>query len=148
MQQLAQFGDWQFVQKERALTGTHLLACCPPNPRGLNLTTVCCRNPLEWENAHLWWRLALWRSVLFTDESCMMLQRDHRLSQLSLFYIILMFFVHCPCSNKEIQIGNYGLIVCQNLRFAKLVGKWQGFNLLVVWGWEVGCHGGPTYCLV
>ncbi|KAL0177178.1 hypothetical protein M9458_026072 [Cirrhinus mrigala] len=37
--------------------------------RGLGLTAVRCRNRLEWENAHIRWRLALWRDVLFTDES-------------------------------------------------------------------------------
>ncbi len=37
--------------------------------RGLNLTAVCRRNQLEWANAHIRWRLALWRGVLFTDES-------------------------------------------------------------------------------
>ncbi len=35
--------------------------------RGLDLTAVCRRNQLEWENAHIRWRLALWRGVLFTD---------------------------------------------------------------------------------
>ncbi len=37
--------------------------------RGLDLTAVHHRNRLEWANAHIWWRLALWRGVLFTDES-------------------------------------------------------------------------------
>ncbi len=37
--------------------------------RGLDLTAVCHRNRLEWTNAHIRWRLALWRGVLFTDES-------------------------------------------------------------------------------
>ncbi len=36
---------------------------------GLDLTAVCHRNQLEWANAHIQWRLALWRGVLFTDES-------------------------------------------------------------------------------
>ncbi len=36
--------------------------------QGLNLTAVCYRNRLEWTNAHIWWRLALWRGVHFTDE--------------------------------------------------------------------------------
>ncbi len=35
--------------------------------RGLDLTAVCCRNRLEWANAHIRWCLALWRGVLFTD---------------------------------------------------------------------------------
>ncbi len=38
--------------------------------RGLDLTTVCHRNRLEWANTHIRWRLALWRGVLFTDKSC------------------------------------------------------------------------------
>ncbi len=37
--------------------------------RGLDLTAVRRRNRLEWANAHIRWRLALWRGVLFTDES-------------------------------------------------------------------------------
>ncbi len=37
--------------------------------RGLDLTAVRRRNRLEWANAHIWWRLALWRGVLFMDES-------------------------------------------------------------------------------
>ncbi|KAL7863404.1 hypothetical protein SRHO_G00123880 [Serrasalmus rhombeus] len=37
--------------------------------RGLHLTAVRCRNQLEWANAHIRWRLARWRGVLFTDES-------------------------------------------------------------------------------
>ena len=37
--------------------------------RGLDLTPVRCRNRLEWANAHIRWRLARWRGVLFTDES-------------------------------------------------------------------------------
>ncbi len=37
--------------------------------RGLNLTAVRRRNWIEWANAHIRWRLALWRGVFFTDES-------------------------------------------------------------------------------
>ncbi len=37
--------------------------------RGLDLTAVRRRNQLEWANAHIRWRLALWRGVLFTEES-------------------------------------------------------------------------------
>ncbi len=36
--------------------------------RDLNLTAVRRCNGLEWANAHIRWRLALWRGVLFTDE--------------------------------------------------------------------------------
>ncbi len=36
---------------------------------GLDLTAVHRRNRLEWANAHIRWRLALWRGVLFMDES-------------------------------------------------------------------------------
>ncbi len=43
--------------------------------RGLDLTAVCCCNRLEWANAHIQWRLALWRGVLFTDESRFSLYR-------------------------------------------------------------------------
>ncbi len=43
--------------------------------RGLDLTAVCPRNRLEWANAHIRWRLALWRGVLFTDESRFSLYR-------------------------------------------------------------------------
>ncbi len=37
--------------------------------RGLDLTAVHRLNRLEWADAHIQWHLALWRSVLFTDES-------------------------------------------------------------------------------
>ncbi len=43
--------------------------------RGLNLTAVCRRNRLEWANAHIRWRLALRRGILFTDESWFSLYR-------------------------------------------------------------------------
>ncbi len=43
--------------------------------RGLDLTVVHRRNQLEWANAHIRWRLALWRGVLFTDESRFSLYR-------------------------------------------------------------------------
>ncbi len=49
------------------LREAHLHACRPH--RGLDLTAVRCRNRLEWASAHIRWRLALWRGVLFTDES-------------------------------------------------------------------------------
>ncbi len=42
---------------------------------GLDLTAVRRRNRLEWENAHIRWCLALWRVVLFTDESRFSLYR-------------------------------------------------------------------------
>ncbi len=43
--------------------------------RGLDQTAVCCRNQLECANAHIWWCLALWRGVLFMDESRFSLYR-------------------------------------------------------------------------
>ncbi len=43
--------------------------------RGLDLTAVRCRNRLEWANAHIRWHLALWRGVLFMDESRFSLYR-------------------------------------------------------------------------
>uniref|UniRef100_A0A3P9JKL4 Tc1-like transposase DDE domain-containing protein n=1 Tax=Oryzias latipes TaxID=8090 RepID=A0A3P9JKL4_ORYLA len=43
--------------------------------RGLDLTPVRRRNRLEWANAHMRWRLAHWRGVLFTDESLFTLFR-------------------------------------------------------------------------
>ena len=49
------------------LREAHLHPCCPH--RGLDLTAVRRHNPLEWANAHIRWRLARWRGVLFTDES-------------------------------------------------------------------------------
>ncbi len=39
------------------------------------MTAVRRRNRLEWTNAHIRWRLALWRGVLFTDESRFSLYR-------------------------------------------------------------------------
>ncbi len=43
--------------------------------QGLDLTAVRHRNRLEWANAHIRKRLALWRGVLFTDESRFSLYR-------------------------------------------------------------------------
>ncbi len=43
--------------------------------RGLDLTAVRHRNRIECANAHIRWRLALWRGVLFTDESRFSLYR-------------------------------------------------------------------------
>ena len=37
--------------------------------RGLDLTAVCHCNQLEWANAYVQWCLALWRHVLFKNES-------------------------------------------------------------------------------
>ncbi len=42
---------------------------------GLDLNAVRRRNRLEWANAHIRWHLALWRGVLFTDESRFSLYR-------------------------------------------------------------------------
>ncbi len=42
---------------------------------GLDLTAVSRCNRLEWANAHIQWHLALWRGVLFTDESRFSLYR-------------------------------------------------------------------------
>ncbi len=50
-----------------SLKEAHLHARRPH--RGLDLTAVCHRNQLECANAHIQWRLTLWRGVLFTDES-------------------------------------------------------------------------------
>ncbi len=49
------------------LREAHLHVC--RSHRGLDLTAFCRRNRFEWANAHIQWRLALWRGVLFTDES-------------------------------------------------------------------------------
>ncbi len=56
--------------------------------RGLYLTAVHHRNRLERANAHIQWRLALWRGVLFKDESRFSLYRPdgrqrvwHRVSE-------------------------------------------------------------------
>ncbi len=43
--------------------------------RGLDLTAVRSHNRFEWANAHIRWRLALWRGVFFTDESRFSLYR-------------------------------------------------------------------------
>ncbi len=55
------------------LREAHLHARC--THRGLDLTAVRHRNRLEWANAHIRWRLALWRGVLLTDESRFSLYR-------------------------------------------------------------------------
>ncbi len=50
-----------------------LHAHCPH--RGLDLTAVRRCNRIEWANAHIRCHLALWRGVLFTDESRFSLYR-------------------------------------------------------------------------
>ncbi len=55
------------------LRKAHLHARSPH--RGLDLTAVRHRNRLECASAHIRWRLALWRGVLFTDESRFSLYR-------------------------------------------------------------------------
>ncbi len=56
-----------------SLREAHLYARRPH--RGLDLTAVRRRNRLEWANAHIRWRLALQRGVLFMDESQFSLYR-------------------------------------------------------------------------
>ncbi len=48
---------------------------CSSSSSGLDLTAVRRRNRLEWANAHIRWRLVLWRGALFTDESRFSLYR-------------------------------------------------------------------------
>ncbi len=55
------------------LREAHLYARRPH--RGLDLTAVYRRNQLEWANSLIRWHLALWRGVLFTDESRFSLYR-------------------------------------------------------------------------
>uniref|UniRef100_A0A8C7Z1I8 Transposase n=1 Tax=Oryzias sinensis TaxID=183150 RepID=A0A8C7Z1I8_9TELE len=55
------------ISVRNRLREAHLHARRPH--RGLDLTPVRRRNRLEWANAHMRWHLALWRGVLFTDES-------------------------------------------------------------------------------
>ncbi len=55
------------------LREAHLYARRPH--RGLDLTAVRHRKQLEWANAHMQWLLALWRGVVFTDESRFSLYR-------------------------------------------------------------------------
>ncbi len=50
------------------LREAHLHARRPHH--SLDLTAVRRQNRLEWANAHIRWRLALWRCVLFMDEKC------------------------------------------------------------------------------
>ncbi len=56
------------------LREAHLHARLPH--QGLDLTAVRCLNRFEWANAHIRWRLALWRDVLFTDKSRFSLYRS------------------------------------------------------------------------
>ncbi len=56
------------------LREAHLQACRPH--RGLNLTAVCHRN--QWANGHIWWRLALWRGVLFNESRFSLYRADVR----------------------------------------------------------------------
>lgn len=45
------------------------LSACLSSSLGLDLIAVCCCNWLDWATAHLGWHLALWGSLLITDES-------------------------------------------------------------------------------
>ncbi len=60
------------------LREAHLYARHPH--RGLDLTAVRRRNRLEWANAHIRWRLALWRGVLFTDEEDFFICHIHNIT--------------------------------------------------------------------
>ncbi len=72
--QKAYFSQILFTNLSKSvLVSTHLHARRPH--RGLDLTAVRRHNRLEWANAHIRWRLALWRGVLFTDESRFLLYR-------------------------------------------------------------------------
>ncbi len=50
-------------------------SACSLSSSGLDLTAIHRCNWLEWSNAHIPWRLALWRGVIFTDESRFLLYR-------------------------------------------------------------------------
>ncbi len=56
-----------------SLREAHQHSRCPH--QGLDLTAVRRSNRLVWANAHIRWRLALWRGVLFTDKSRFSLYR-------------------------------------------------------------------------
>ncbi len=58
---------------QNRLREAHLHAHRPH--RGLDLTSVHRRNGFEWASARIRWRLALWRGVLFMDESRFSLYR-------------------------------------------------------------------------
>ncbi|KAL0179256.1 hypothetical protein M9458_024698, partial [Cirrhinus mrigala] len=63
-----------FAQTVRnRLREAHLHTRCPH--RGLDLTADRRRNRLKWAKARIRWHLALWRGVLFTDESRFSLYR-------------------------------------------------------------------------
>ncbi len=43
-------------------------ACSSSSLGSLDLTAIHRHNRVDWANAHIRWRLALWRGVIFTDE--------------------------------------------------------------------------------
>ncbi len=54
-------------------------ACLSSSLGSLDLTAIHRHNRLDWANAHIRWRLALWRGLIFTDESRISLYRaDYR----------------------------------------------------------------------
>ncbi len=85
--------------------------------RGLDLTAVRRRNWLEWANAHIRWRLALWRGVLFTDES--------RIS------VMMVLFNNTECGNKGNRLKSWLLLLLLLLSLFSL--RLHRFSL---WG----CH--------
>ncbi len=54
--------------------------------RGLDLTAVRRHYRLEWANAHIQWCLALWRDILFTDESWLSLWIEWPMVVVGLWY--------------------------------------------------------------
>ena len=58
--------NWRISTKpvRNHLMEAYLPACRPH--QGLDLTSVCRQNRLQWTNAHLRWLLAHWRSVLWS----------------------------------------------------------------------------------
>lgn len=63
----AVIGVHSISSQSETVSEAHLHARRPH--RGLDRTAVYWRSWLEWANAHIPWRLALWRGVLVTDES-------------------------------------------------------------------------------
>ncbi len=101
--------------------------------RGLDLTAVCHRNWLEWANAHIRWRLALWRGVLFTDESRFSLYRAD--GRQCVWFRVGERFADVNVMD-QVAHGDSGVMVCAGICY----GHWWHFECTEIPRWDGEAH--------